>query len=206
VPLRLWPALVALELRYEAAHAREAASAPGGCYYYLSFIGTAPAARGRGYGSLLMRQITARADAEGRICLLEATSERSRALYKRHSFRVYETYRVTPEAPPVFFMRRDPLPPGAPPVMANTPLGGTPRTASPVPAGQERAAAPPLGKSLLAAMGIKAAAAAGAEGEDGGRSGGGGGLIAARVEPGKEIGGGDGQAAIATSQRQQQQE
>ena len=30
VPLRLWPALVALELRYEAAHAAIAAEAPGG--------------------------------------------------------------------------------------------------------------------------------------------------------------------------------
>lgn len=116
VPLRLWPSLLALELKYEAAHAREAAAAPGGAYYYLSFIGTAPAARGRGYASLLMRAITQRADAEGRLCLLEATSERSAALYARHGFAVTEVYRVTPAAPPVFFMRRDPQrPPSAHP-------------------------------------------------------------------------------------------
>jgi len=116
VPLRLWPSLLALELKYEAAHAREAASAPGGAYYYLSFIGTAPAARGRGYASLLMRAITQRADAEGRLCLLEATSERSAALYARHGFAVTEVYRVMPAAPPVFFMRRDPQrPPSAHP-------------------------------------------------------------------------------------------
>jgi GNAT superfamily N-acetyltransferase len=48
-----------------------------GAYYYLSFIGTAPEARGKGYGSLLLRCITDRADREGRWCLLEATSERS---------------------------------------------------------------------------------------------------------------------------------
>lgn len=48
-----------------------------GDYYYLSFIGTAPEARGKGYGSLLLRCITERADREGRWCLLEATSERS---------------------------------------------------------------------------------------------------------------------------------
>lgn len=48
-----------------------------GSYYYLSFIGTAPEARGKGYGSLLLRCITDQADQEGRWCLLEATSERS---------------------------------------------------------------------------------------------------------------------------------
>jgi hypothetical protein len=111
VPLKLWPALVGLELRYEAAHAREAATAPGGAYYYLSFIGTAPGARGKGYASLLMRHITSRADAEGRLCLLEATSDKSQALYERHGFVTYETVRITAQAPPVFFMRRDPQPP-----------------------------------------------------------------------------------------------
>jgi ribosomal protein S18 acetylase RimI-like enzyme len=118
VPLRLWPALVALELRYEAAHAAQAAAAAaaGGAegYYYLSFIGTAPAARGRGLASALISEVTARADAEGRPCLLEATSARAAALYARHGFEVYDTFRVTPAAPPVFFMRRPPQASAAP--------------------------------------------------------------------------------------------
>ncbi|GBF92311.1 acetyltransferase [Raphidocelis subcapitata] len=154
VPLRRWPALVALELRYEAAHAAAAAAAPGGSWYYLSFIGSAPEVRGRGYGSLLLRAITARADAEGRLALLEATSERSRSLYERHGFVTYETYRVTPSAPAVFFMRRDARPPGAatPGPLPLTPLltpaaGVTPRggAAGAAPAGR-------LGKSLVAAI------------------------------------------------------
>lgn len=58
---------------YEAAHAEIAAEAPGAAYYYLAFIATAPAARGRGLAGGLLRHMTARADDEGRLCLLEAT-------------------------------------------------------------------------------------------------------------------------------------
>ncbi len=36
-----------------------------------SFIGTLPEVRGKGYGSLLLRTMTRRADAEGRVCMLE---------------------------------------------------------------------------------------------------------------------------------------
>jgi len=70
-----WAQLLRLELHYEAAH--EAIAADHGPYYYLSFIGTAPEARGRGLGSKLLQEITSRADREGRWCLLEATSEKS---------------------------------------------------------------------------------------------------------------------------------
>lgn len=70
-----WAQLVRLELHYEKAH--EAIAADHGPYYYLSFIGTAPEARGRGLGSKLLQEITSRADREGRWCLLEATSEKS---------------------------------------------------------------------------------------------------------------------------------
>lgn len=75
VPPRLWRQLLKLELRYEAAH--DDASEHFGSYYYLSFIGSRPEARGKGYGSLLLSHITQRADAEGRWCMLEATSEKS---------------------------------------------------------------------------------------------------------------------------------
>lgn len=107
VPPRLWRQLLRLELHYEKAHAQVASDF--GDYYYLSFIGTAPEARGKGYGSLLLRCITERADREGRWCLLEATSERSQALYARHGFETYEAYRVSKAAPPVFLMKRPPV-------------------------------------------------------------------------------------------------
>jgi GNAT superfamily N-acetyltransferase len=91
VPLHLWRQLLRLELHYEKAH--EEVAAQYGSYYYLSFIGTHPEARGKGYGSLLLSHITQRADREGRWCLLEATSDRSqvrpaepsRALLEQHS-------------------------------------------------------------------------------------------------------------------------
>jgi GNAT superfamily N-acetyltransferase len=122
------------QLRYEAAHARQAAAAPGGEYYYLSFIGTAPAARGRGHASRLIREVTVRADAEGRPCLLEATSELSAALYARHGFETYDTYSVAPGAPPVFFMRREPRPAATAPAAPATPVATkAPATAPPSP-------------------------------------------------------------------------
>lgn len=70
-----WGQLLRLELHYEEAH--EAIAAAHGPYYYLSFIGTAPEARGKGLGSKLLQEMTSRADREGRWCLLEATSEKS---------------------------------------------------------------------------------------------------------------------------------
>ena len=105
----LWSSLFKLELHYE--HAHEEISSSCGSYYYLSFIGTHPSARGKGYGSLLLKHITDRADAEQRWCLLEATSERSQALYARHGFETFEVYKVDKSCPPVFFMKRQPQQP-----------------------------------------------------------------------------------------------
>jgi hypothetical protein len=74
-PSLQWAQLLRLELHYEEAH--ESIASAHGPYYYLSFIGTAPEARGRGLGSKLLAEITGRADREGRWCLLEATSQKS---------------------------------------------------------------------------------------------------------------------------------
>jgi hypothetical protein len=52
--------------------------------------------------------MTDRADAEGRACVLEATSERSRRLYERHGFACAHDFRATRKAPPIFFMVRAP--------------------------------------------------------------------------------------------------
>eukprot|EP00878_Enallax_costatus_P015048 GHUV01015757.1.p1 GENE.GHUV01015757.1~~GHUV01015757.1.p1 ORF type:complete len:373 (+),score=114.43 GHUV01015757.1:743-1861(+) len=117
---RKWRQLLKLELRYE--HAHDEAAKAWGSYYYLSFIGSRPEARGKGYGSLLLSHITHRADAEGRWCMLEATSERSQALYARHGFITYESYRPSKKAPPVFLMKRAPQAPVALASMSSTPL------------------------------------------------------------------------------------
>lgn len=116
VPLRLWPSLMGLELYYEKQHSR--ALQAYGPYYYLSYIGTRPECRGKGVGSLLLKHICDLADAEGRYCVLEATSERSKTLYERHGFVLVEPFRPHPSAPCIYFMVRPPAPPAIVPVSA----------------------------------------------------------------------------------------
>jgi len=57
-----------------------------GEYYFLSMIGVRPERQSEGLGGLLLREITKRADAEGKCCYLAGTGERSRGLYLRHGF------------------------------------------------------------------------------------------------------------------------
>jgi hypothetical protein len=59
-------------------------------------------------------QVIARADSEGRHCMLEATSALSRALYEKHGFVLFQEYRPSSKAPPIFFMTRAPRPPAPP--------------------------------------------------------------------------------------------
>lgn len=55
VPVKLWASLLRMELEYEAQHERiERAYGP---YYYLSYIGTRAESRGKGYASLLLKQV-----------------------------------------------------------------------------------------------------------------------------------------------------
>ncbi|GBF98028.1 hypothetical protein Rsub_11139 [Raphidocelis subcapitata] len=179
VPLRRWRAAVRLELAYEAAHAEAAAADEA--FYYLSFIASAPAARGRGYGSQLIAAITARADAEGRACHLEATSERSRALYERHGFVTTQTLRVGRRGPPVFVMRREPgagkaAQPAAVPAPACAAAVAA-KAAAPVPAAAPAAAAAPPALPCARALavpllsGSKRARAAPSESSDSGDEG-----------------------------------
>jgi hypothetical protein len=55
VPVKLWGALLRTELAYEAQHGR--VERAHGAYYYLSYIGTRAESRGKGYASLLMKQV-----------------------------------------------------------------------------------------------------------------------------------------------------
>jgi len=74
-------------------------------HHYFPHIGVAPAAQGRGLGSRLMRPTLDRCDRDGLPAYLEASSERSAALYERLGFRLVEEVRVG-GSPPLRLMIR----------------------------------------------------------------------------------------------------
>jgi GNAT superfamily N-acetyltransferase len=76
-------------------------------HYYFRDIGVHPEAQGRGFGSALMQPTLERCDREGLPAYLEASSERSAALYERLGFRVTEELRVA-GSPPLRLMLREP--------------------------------------------------------------------------------------------------
>ncbi len=73
---------------------------------YLAFVGVTPERQGRGIGSMVMKPILDRCEAEGLPAYLEASSVRSRALYERHGFSVTEEVTIGKGAPPVWRMWR----------------------------------------------------------------------------------------------------
>jgi len=79
LPVRdaLLAALDAREAAYAAAH---------GAFLYLAFLAVEPQQQGRGLGSVLLRHLMQRADAEGIHLYLAATTEDNRRLYARHGF------------------------------------------------------------------------------------------------------------------------
>ncbi len=76
-------------------------------HWYLPLIGVNPDGQGRGLGSAMLRPVLARCDAEGVAAYLEATTERSRALYARLGFRPVGTIEVA-DCPPIHPMVRRP--------------------------------------------------------------------------------------------------
>ena len=90
--------LPAIELR----HLREP-------HYYFAHIGVTPQAQGKGLGSTLMRPTLDRCDQEELPAYLEASSERSAALYERLGFRITRELRVA-GSPPLRLMVRPPAP------------------------------------------------------------------------------------------------
>jgi ribosomal protein S18 acetylase RimI-like enzyme len=81
----------------------------GGIHYYVRDIGVHPDTQGRGLGSALMRPLLDRCDQEGLPAYIEASSERSAALYERLGFRHVEELRVW-SSPPLWLMIRAPQP------------------------------------------------------------------------------------------------
>ena len=74
-------------------------------HYYVRDVGVHPNMQGRGLGSTLMGPPLERCDREGLPAYLEASSERSAALYERLGFRLTRELRVG-GSPPLRLMRR----------------------------------------------------------------------------------------------------
>jgi len=76
-------------------------------HYYVRDVGVLPKMQGRGLGSALMRPTLDRCDQESLPAYLEASSERSAALYERLGFRLIRELRVG-GSPPLRLMVRPP--------------------------------------------------------------------------------------------------
>jgi ribosomal protein S18 acetylase RimI-like enzyme len=74
-------------------------------HYYVRDIGVHPDTQGRGLGSALMRPLLDRCDQEGLSAYIEASSERSAALYERLGFQHIKELRVG-DSPPLWLMIR----------------------------------------------------------------------------------------------------
>ena len=77
--------------------------------WYVQFLGVQADQQGRGLGSVLLRDLTSRADAAGESAYLEATSPRNKELYERHGFEVLTEIRL-PDGPTAYSMWRSPVP------------------------------------------------------------------------------------------------
>lgn len=78
-----------------------------GPHYYVRDIGVLPEMQGRGLGSALMAPTLERCDREGLPAYLEASSERSAALYERLGFEHLSELSVL-GSPPLWLMLRPP--------------------------------------------------------------------------------------------------
>jgi GNAT superfamily N-acetyltransferase len=76
-------------------------------HHYIRDVGILPEMQGKGLGSALMRPTLERSDREGLPAYLEASSERSAALYERLGFRLISELRVG-GSPPLRLMLRAP--------------------------------------------------------------------------------------------------
>jgi GNAT superfamily N-acetyltransferase len=78
-------------------------------HYYVRDVGVLPEMQGKGLGSALMHPALERCDHEGLPAYLEASSERSAALYERLGFQLTDELRVA-GSPPLRLMLRPPSP------------------------------------------------------------------------------------------------
>jgi GNAT superfamily N-acetyltransferase len=77
-------------------------------HFYFRSVGVRPALQGQGLGSALMRPTLERCDSNGVPAYLEASSERSAALYEQLGFVQLGVLELPDGGPPVWPMRRPP--------------------------------------------------------------------------------------------------
>ena len=77
-------------------------------HFYARTVGVRTALQGQGMGSALMRPTLERADSAGLATYIEASSERSAALYERLGFVHMDVLELPEDGPPVWLMRRPP--------------------------------------------------------------------------------------------------
>ena len=77
-------------------------------HWYLEILATEPRRQGQGLGSALLRPMLALCDRDGIGAYLEASSDRSQALYERHGFAVVEAFDMPGGGPSIRRMWRDP--------------------------------------------------------------------------------------------------
>ncbi|WP_406374443.1 GNAT family N-acetyltransferase [Streptomyces sp. NBC_00647] len=82
----------------------------GRAHAYLWMIGVAPERQGEGLGSALIGSVLERCDSEGLAAYLEASNDRSRALYERLGFVFTGRPLDLPDGPRMWPMWRDPRP------------------------------------------------------------------------------------------------
>lgn len=80
---------------------------PSTPHWYLQTIGTDPDKQGKGYGSLIMRQQLALADAQGMPCYLESSKDTNIPIYKSFGFAVTGEIKI-PNGPTLWPMWRKP--------------------------------------------------------------------------------------------------
>jgi GNAT superfamily N-acetyltransferase len=97
---RRLPIATALQAAMELRHERRA-------HWYILAVGVRPEQQGRGLGTALLSPTLARCDREGLPAYLEASSERSAALYERLGFEHVRRLRLA-GSPPLWLMLRPP--------------------------------------------------------------------------------------------------
>jgi len=75
---------------------------------YVRTVGVRTALQGQGVGSMLMQPTLERADSAGLPAYIEASSERSAALYERLGFVHMDVLDLPEGGPPLWLMRRPP--------------------------------------------------------------------------------------------------
>jgi ribosomal protein S18 acetylase RimI-like enzyme len=99
---RRLPLALRSRLRMERKHPRRPS------HTYLAVMGIAPEWQGKGLGTALMRPGLESLDADGRAAYLEASTPRSRELYRRNGFEVTGEFDLPSGGPPIWQMWREP--------------------------------------------------------------------------------------------------